>query len=145
MGVLNNFPTETVSVIKNAGTPEEERVQQKAHIQSAKGFFAVDAPIYEGDVVELPDPRGGLRRLTIAKVKIVKPPGMREMSHIEVTWGEPPRVRTAAIRRLGLEGLHPAILQASRDLFTDEYYAQAIFEAFNDVEVRVRSKSGLCE
>jgi len=38
---------------------------------------------------------------------------------------------------------HPKIVNASRALFEDEHYAQAIFEAFKAVENFVREKSGL--
>jgi hypothetical protein len=33
--------------------------------------------------------------------------------------------REAKIRRLGLEGLHPRILDVASDLFTDQHYSQA--------------------
>ncbi len=38
---------------------------------------------------------------------------------------------------------HPKVVGASRALFNDEYYAQAIFEAFKAVENFVQDKSGL--
>ena len=38
---------------------------------------------------------------------------------------------------------HPKIINASRALFEDEHYAQAIFEAFKAVENFVQDKSGL--
>jgi uncharacterized protein (TIGR02391 family) len=38
---------------------------------------------------------------------------------------------------------HPKIVNASRALFVDEHYAQAIFEAFKAVENFVQDKSGL--
>ncbi len=55
--------------------------------------------------------------------------------------GRPPRV--AAIRRLGLEGLHPEVLAAASALFTDGHYASAVFEAFKALEGRVQRQSGL--
>jgi len=54
-----------------------------------------------------------------------------------------PQTREAAVRRLGLENLHPRVLGASSDLFTDGHYAAAIFAAFRTVEMRVRELSGL--
>ena len=36
-------------------------------------------------------------------------------------------VRVADVRRLGIEGLHPAVIAAASDLFTDGHYSQAIF------------------
>lgn len=55
---------------------------------------------------------------------------------------EPPP-REAAVRRLGIEGLHPEILKASSDLFTDGHYSEAILKAIIALEVRVRAMSGI--
>lgn len=54
-----------------------------------------------------------------------------------------PEVREAPVRRVGLEGLHPEIVTAASNLFTDGHYSMAIFEAFKAIEVRVRNQSGL--
>jgi uncharacterized protein (TIGR02391 family) len=142
---LNQIPgTREVTVIKRLGMVDEQRVTLRGNIQSKQGMFEVDAPVHEGDVVELPDPRGGLRQFTISKLDIYDAPaGQRRMSHITAHWGSPPQLRQAAVRRLGLEGLHPAIIAAASDLFTDGHYAPAIFEAFKAIDVRVRDMSGI--
>ena len=94
-----------VEVIHGEGTAEEQRLSVEAHIQPKAGFFAIDTPVYEGDVVEVPDPRGGTERRSVAAVKI-HDLGSETMRHIEVTWGEEPAARVAGVRRLGIEGLH---------------------------------------
>jgi uncharacterized protein (TIGR02391 family) len=60
-------------------------------------------------------------------------------------WSPPPEPppREAAVRRLGLEGLHAEILKVSSDLFTDGHYSDAIFKACVALEVRVKAMSGL--
>jgi uncharacterized protein (TIGR02391 family) len=65
------------------------------------------------------------------------------MRHVEVVWGKASAVRVAGVRRLGIEGLHPTVIAAASDLFTDGHYSQAIFEAFKALEGRVRSQSDL--
>src|SRR5216683_2627434 len=67
------FPTEIVRIIRNEGTDSEVVTEVEAHIQPKSGFFDVDAPVYEGDVVEVADPRGGpdgRERRLAAQVKV---------------------------------------------------------------------------
>ena len=130
------------TVIHAEGTDAEERFDVEGHIQPDIGFFAVNAPIYEGDIVEYPDARGGTVRKTAAVVKVYDV-GTPDVQHTEVEWGAAPSARAAAIRRLGLEGLHPEVIQAASDLFTDTHYSQAIFEALKALEKRVKTQSGI--
>lgn len=131
-----------VEIVHAAGTDSETRTPATALIQGASGIFEVTTPIYEGDIVELDDPRGGRDRRLVAKVKVndFGPPGMH---HISVEWGKAPAVRAAPVRRLALEKLHPVVVSASSDLFADGQYAAAVHEAFKSLEVRVREMSGL--
>jgi hypothetical protein len=50
---------EIVRIIHAEGTSDESVVEAVAHIQPKKGFFEVDAPVYEGDIVEVHEPRQG--------------------------------------------------------------------------------------
>ena len=131
-----------VEVIHCEGTPDESRLTVEALVQPEAGFFAVDTPIHEGDIVEIPDARGGTDRRFASAVK-VNDFGSESMRHIKVEWDKAPTVRLAAVRRLGIEGLHPVVIAAASDLFTDGHYSQAIFEAFKALEGRVRTQSGL--
>ncbi len=141
---MREFSPKNVTVIRGEGSGDEERFEVEAVIQATTGFFAVDTPIYEGDIIEYDDPRGGRSRKMAAKVDVNDAgPTMAEVNHIAVTWGTAPPPRVAAIRRLGIEGLHPEVIAASGDLYTDEHYAQAVFEAFKALEIRVRQQSGL--
>lgn len=140
---MRQLGTKTVTVIHDEGTSSEVRVDVEAHIQPDSGFFPVDAPIYEGDVVEFDDPRGGITRRSVRAVKVYDV-GSRSMHHIHVEWGATPHpVRIAAVRRLGIEALHPEVVAAASDLFTDGHYAQAVFEATKSLERRVAIQSGL--
>jgi hypothetical protein len=82
------FPTETVRVIRNEGTDDEETFEVVAHIQPKSGFFDIDTPIYEGDIVEVADPRGGPdgRARRLAQLVEVNNNAPRGMEHIEVKW-----------------------------------------------------------
>jgi len=131
-----------VVVIHNEGQPDERRTEIEAHVQPKKGFFEVDAPVYEGDVVQLPDPRGGVDRRHVNQVEWYKT-GRPLLDHIEVTWGSAAPVRRPAIGRVTVAGLHPQIQLVSGDLYVDRHFDQAIFEAFKAVEVRVRQMSAI--
>lgn len=57
MNILRQAGTQLVTIVHGEGTDEENRVEVQAHIQPEIGFFEVDAPIYEGDIVLVSDPR----------------------------------------------------------------------------------------
>lgn len=136
---------ETVKVFHNAGTDTEEMLEVEAHIQPGAGFFNVDAPIFEGDIVEVADPRrgsGGVERRMAKEVK-VHSNGPASMQHTEVIWGKAPTPRVPPVRRLTFENLHPAVQAAAGDLFADGHYEQSVSEAFKSIEVRVKALTGL--
>ncbi|WP_448060597.1 TIGR02391 family protein [Cellulomonas hominis] len=141
---FRNFGVTRVTVIHNPGSDDEERFETEAHIQAKTAFFAVDTPIYEGDIVEFPDPRGGLARKVAAGVDVNNPtgPSFRGMEHIHVTWGAGPPSRVAPVRRLSVENLHPTVIHSSSDLFADGHFEAAVSEAFKSIEIRVRSLTG---
>lgn len=133
------------TIIHAAGTGDETAFEADALVQSESGFFEVDTPIYEGDIVVVPDPRkgpGGIERRLVQKVK-VNNFGPRDMQHIKVVWGVPPPTRVAPVRRLTFENLHPEIQEAAGALFADGQYEAAVSEAFKSLEVRVRTLTGV--
>lgn len=134
--------TDQVVIVRNPGTDDEERTTATAMIQSESGFFEVSTPIYVGDLVEIPDPRGGtdVRLAREVKVNNFGSPGMR---HTKVKWGKAPAPRVAPVRRLTFENLHPSVRAAAGDLFADGHLASAVSEAFKSIEVRVRELSGI--
>ncbi|MEH3134849.1 MAG: TIGR02391 family protein [Mycolicibacterium neoaurum] len=138
-GIRGTFGTEQVVIIHNEGQDDETRREVEAHIQSKTGSFEIDTPIYEGDVVELDDPRGGRERRLAAQVDINRVRGHDEMSRIKVTWGKAAPARSAPVRRLKVENLHPVVIDAASDLFNDGHYESAVSEAFKSIEVRVRA------
>ncbi|WP_102157717.1 hypothetical protein [Zhihengliuella halotolerans] len=78
-----------VVIIHGGGTESETRTECRAIVQSSSGQFNVDTPIYEGDIVELADPRGGMRRLYVVDVDVVdlgSDPDFGGMSHIRAEW-----------------------------------------------------------
>ncbi len=135
-----------VTLVKCYGTDGESRREVLGHVQPDTGFFSVDTPIEEGDVVELPDPRvaGAVRRLTVAKVKIYDGFNPR-MDHIEVKWGDPPRSARPKPRPFAMDGMHPDVSSVAAALYADGHCAQAVFEAFKAVEVRVREMTSIDE
>jgi hypothetical protein len=108
-------------------------------------LFEIETPIYEGDVVEIDDPRGGKERRLAAEVRVNKVKGHPHMSRIKVIWGKALPPRGAPVRRLAIENLHPRVISASSDLLNDEHYASAVSEALKSIEVRVRERANLPE
>ncbi|PWB98190.1 hypothetical protein [Homoserinimonas hongtaonis] len=86
------FGTQHVVVIHNAGQDDEERHELESQVQGSKAFFDVDAPVYDGDVMEVADPRGGTRKLYITHVKINQAGGgmSSSMSHIAASFSDQP-------------------------------------------------------
>ncbi|MDJ0350870.1 hypothetical protein [Cryobacterium sp. PH29-G1] len=86
------FGTQEVIVIHAHGTAEEQRTELESQVQGSKAYFDVDAPVYEGDAMELADPRGGRRTVHIFKVKINEAPGSfgGGMSHIVASYSDTP-------------------------------------------------------
>lgn len=138
---FHTFGLETVTIVRNPGTEDEIRLEVQAHIQSKIGVFAVETPIYEGDIVEIADPRGGIDRRLAAEVRVNNPQGasFRGMEHTSVTWGKAPAPRVAPVRRLSVENLHPEVTKAASELFADGHFDGAVSEAFKSLEVRVRA------
>jgi uncharacterized protein (TIGR02391 family) len=134
--------TKQVVVVHAEGTDSEQRFEIEAQVQAESGFFSVEAPVYDGDIVLVPDPRGGIDRKVAAEVK-VNDYGPDHMRHTEVIWGKAPHPRVALVRRLAIENLHPEVVAAASDLFVDGHYSQAVFEALKALEGRVRRQSGL--
>lgn len=139
-----------VSIIKNRGTDEEQRLEVDAQLlNSGKAYFALEDPLYEGDWVEMPDPRGG--QVVKVAIKVVQHPMPANMSrsfggsngYAEVDWGEAEPTRQPPVRRLSLQRLHPAVIDSASALFADRQYDSAVTEAMKSVEVRVRDLTGL--
>ncbi len=136
--------TQIVKIIRDEGGEGEAVVEVQAHIQAEKGFFDVKTPVFEGDLVEVADPRRpeGVERRLVAKVK-VNNFGPTDMQHISVTWGRATPARVAPVRRLSFGNLHVAVQSAAGDLFADGHYESSVSEAFKSLEVRVRNLTGL--
>lgn len=140
----------SVTIIKNYGTADEERLPSEAQLlNSDEAYFAIEAPLYEGDHVEMPDPRG--TSVTKMAAEVVQHPIPANMAHsfggssgyTKVTWGRVETPRQAPVRRLDLQRLHPAVISAASGLFADRQYDSAVSEALKSVEVRVRDLTEL--
>lgn len=139
-----------VVIIKNRGTDEEERIDSEAQLlNSDQAYFALEEPLYEGDHVEMPEPRGGVVvRLALKVLQHRMPDHMASAfggssGMAEVTWGATAQVRQAPVRRLSLERLHSRVVEAVSDLFADCQYEHAVTEGMKSVEVRVRALTGI--
>lgn len=63
------YPPIGAIVINRAGMPDETRTPVKAGVLGDVAYFDVDAPVYEGDHLELPDPRGGTKVAVVTELK----------------------------------------------------------------------------
>lgn len=139
--MFRTFGHETVEVVHAENTADEKRFSVEAHVQPDSGFVSVDAPIYEGDIVEIKDPRGGVQRKLVSEVKIYDPKGasFRSMRYTELKWGKASPARIAPVRRLTIEYFHPHVIESAGKLFADGHFSRAVTEAFVSIEVRVRA------
>lgn len=91
-GFGSSFPQHDVEIIRAAGTSEEYRSTTRAMIQPEAGYFDLDTQIYDGDIVELDDPRGGRRQLYVDHVDIHDHRSSTTFawsSNITAYWGAP--------------------------------------------------------
>ncbi len=92
-GLGAGFPQADVVIVHSPGSSEEARIPARVQPQSNAGLFDVTTPIYEGDIVEMDDPRGGLRRLHVTQIDIHDFRGsvsFQGMSYIKTSWSEKP-------------------------------------------------------
>lgn len=79
------FGTQQVVVIH-----EGVRNELEAQVQASKAYFNIDAPVYEGDTMELSDPRGGNRTVHITEVKLNQTGGQMgaDLAHIAASYSD---------------------------------------------------------
>ncbi len=143
--IRSTFGTKQVRVIRDEGTDSEESFEVEAHIQPERGMFDIETPIFEGDLVEIPDPRrgpDGTERRMAEKVNVYDVPSPT-MRHTEVLWGRAAAPRVAPVRRLTFENLHANVKIAAGSFFADGHYEAAVHEAFKSIEVRVQTMTGI--
>lgn len=139
-----------VVIVKNLGTEDEERLETEAQLlNSNEAYFALEDPLYEGDHVEMPDPRGGTAVKVVNELEQNPLPSNMAAAfggssgYTKVVWGKAQPARQAPVRRLDLQRLHPEVVSSASTLFADNQYDSAITEAMKSVEVRVRQLTGL--
>ena len=77
-----------MSTLKTDGSTSRTTV--RGLFQAKHGYFDITTPIYEGDLVEVADPRGGIDKKYAAAVLVNEMSGMSNLEHISVTLGKPP-------------------------------------------------------
>lgn len=86
MGIFDHSEPADVVIIRNPGTASEERSRSRAIILPNSGVFEDTTLIYERDIVEVPDPRGGVDRRAVRKVDINESPFGDSLDNIEAHW-----------------------------------------------------------
>lgn len=109
-----------------------------------KAYFGTETPVYEGDVIEFPDPRGGTSHYVVTRVIVNDLPGgpFADMAYTEAHLDKKHPPRVAPVRRLTIENLHPRVIESAGKLFADGHFSRAVTEAFVSIEVRVRGLLG---
>ena len=133
-----------VTIIKNHGTDDEERVEVEAQLLDSKEGRTSRSKIpwtrettWRCLIIE-EAPRSRSRQRSCS---IYMPVNMRggfggSNGMTEVRWGEAEPVRRAPVRRLDLQRLHPQVISAASALFADRQYDSAVTE-----DRRSRSRS----
>lgn len=75
-----SFAKQAVRIVHADGRVDEE----VGHVRGGSGFFDIEAPIGEGDVVEVDDQRLAVTHVTL------RDSGPRLMRHVQVTFGDAP-------------------------------------------------------
>jgi uncharacterized protein (TIGR02391 family) len=130
-----------VVIIRHEGTEDETRTEASAVIQTETGFFDLNTHIHQGDIVEIPNQRGGVDRKLAAKVHRNR--HGPQLQQTQVLWGEAPDAPTVALRRLSIEHLHHEVISAASGLFTAGHYASAVHAAFESIDARLRQLAGI--
>jgi hypothetical protein len=95
MGFLDshgrNFSPKSVTVIHRRGEPDEFRHSLRGLINPKYGSFDVDAQVFDGDLVIVPDPRGGERELYVKSVEVFEHGST--LDHLQAVWGVAPTKR----------------------------------------------------
>ncbi len=133
--------TRTVTVIRSEGTADESRFEVRSNVQGDKAFFDLQPAVETGDIIEYVDGRDISVRRVISRIKVYD--GGSPIDHVEAVLADSAPPRRAPIRRVHFEALHPEVVSAAGDLFADEHYSPAIFEALKALELRVRKQSSL--
>lgn len=84
----SSFNPKTVSVVHHRGEADESTTETRGVIQAKQGSFDVDAQVFDGDWVIVPDPRGGSRDLYVSSVDVFDHGS--ELDHLTANWGTPP-------------------------------------------------------
>ena len=84
----SSFNPKTVSVVHHRGEADESTTEMRGVIHAKQGSFDVDAQVFDGDWVIVPDPRGGSRDLYVSSVDIFDHGS--QLDHLSANWGTPP-------------------------------------------------------
>lgn len=79
------FGTKRVLVTPGPESPSRSIAEFDALVQADSVDFNVDTPIYEGDLLEWDDPRGGQKRVRASEVQVFDA-GSMNLRHISVKW-----------------------------------------------------------
>ncbi|MBS6274775.1 MAG: TIGR02391 family protein [Actinomycetaceae bacterium] len=139
--MFRTFGHEPVTIVHAAGTEDERRFEVEAYVNADYVAVTLGTPVYEGDIIEHDDHRGGKERLVVLEVRQHQPPS-RYMQYTEIRYSKVPVPRVSPVRRLTIQNLHPRVIEAAGALFADGHFDTAISEAFKSLEIRVRGLIG---